>query len=65
MVIFGDFLKGTWKKVLYIAVPKNENLKMQESEIEDIKWYNFDEALKILTFENWKELLKKVIKDIK
>lgn len=51
--------------VLYIAVPKNENLKMQESEIEDIKWYNFDEALKILTFENWKELLKKVIKDIK
>lgn len=51
--------------VLYIAVPKNENLKMQESEIEDIKWYNFDEALKILTLENWKELLKKVIKDIK
>ena len=50
--------------VLYIAVPKNENLEMQESEIEDIKWCDFDEALDTLTFDNWKELFKKVIKDI-
>lgn len=50
--------------VLYIAIPKNKNLKIQESEIEDAKWCDFNEALNILTFDNWKEMFKKVIKDI-
>lgn len=50
--------------ILYIAIPKNENLKKQESEIEDIKWCDFNEALNTLTFKNLKELFKKVIKDI-
>ena len=50
--------------VLYIAIPKSENIRMQESEIEDIKWCDFEEALKTLTFDNSKELFKKVIKDI-
>lgn len=50
--------------VLYVAAPKNENIKMQESEIEDIKWCNFDEALNMLTFDNWKDLFKKVIENI-
>lgn len=51
--------------VLYIARPKSEEVIMQESEIENIKWCDFDEALNTLTFENWKEMFKKVIKDIK
>lgn len=50
--------------VLYVASPKNENIKKQESEIEDIKWCNYEEALKTLTFENSKEMFKKVIEDI-
>lgn len=50
--------------VLYIATPKSEEIIMQESEIENIKWCDFDEALNTLTFENWKEMFKKVIKDI-
>lgn len=50
--------------VLYIAVPKNNNLKIQESEIEDAKWFNFNEAIDTLTFDNWKDLLKKVINGI-
>lgn len=50
--------------VLYIARPKSEEVIMQESEIENIKWCDFDEALNTLTFENWKEMFKKVIKDI-
>lgn len=51
--------------VLYIAVPKNEKIHMQESEIEDIKWCSFDEALNILTFDNSKKLFRQVIEDIK
>ena len=51
--------------VLYLATPKSEEIIMQESEIENIKWCDFDEALNTLTFENWKEMFKKVIKDIK
>ena len=51
--------------VLYVASPKNENIIMQESEIENIKWCDFDEALDVLTFEDWKEMFKKVIKDLK
>lgn len=50
--------------VLYIASPKNENIKMQESEIEDVKWCDFDEALNMLTYDNLKEIFKKVINDI-
>lgn len=51
--------------VLYIATPKSEEIIMQESEIENIKWCDFEEALNTLTFENWKEMFKKVIEDIK
>ncbi len=51
--------------VLYIAMPKNEEIIMQESEIANIKWCDFDEALNTLTFENWKEMFKRVIEDIK
>ena len=50
--------------VLYIAKPINENIVMQESEIENIKWCDFDEALHTLTFDNWKEMFKIVIRDI-
>lgn len=51
--------------VLYIAMPKSEEIIMQESEIANIKWCDFDEALNTLTFENWREMFKKVIEDIK
>lgn len=50
--------------VLYIATPKSEEIVMQESEIENVKWCDFEEALKTLTFDNWKEMFKEVIKDI-
>jgi len=50
--------------VLYVARPKNEEIIMQESEIENVKWCNFDEALNTLTFDNWKEMFRKVIEDI-
>lgn len=50
--------------VLYIATPKTTEVVMQESEIENAKWCKFDEALDLLTFDNWKDVFKKAIKDI-
>ena len=49
--------------VFYIAKPINENIVMQENEIEHTKWCDFNEALNTLTFDNWKEMFKKVIQD--
>ena len=51
--------------VFYIATPKTENIELQESEIEDSKWCDFNEALNTLTFDNLKEVFKKVIDDMK
>ena len=50
--------------VLYIAKAKNDEIIMQENEIENIRWCSFEEALNILTFDNWKEMFKKVINDL-
>ena len=50
--------------VLYIAKAKNEEIVMQENEIENIRWCSFEEALNTLTFDNWKEMFKKVIDDL-
>ena len=50
--------------VLYIAKAKNDEIIMQENEIENIRWCSFEEALNILTFDNWKEMFKKVIDDL-
>ena len=51
--------------VFYLATPKTDNIELQESEIEDSKWCDFDEALNTLTFDNSKEVLQKVIEDLK
>lgn len=49
--------------VFYIAKPKNENIKMQESEIENIEWCDFEEAIELLTFDDWKQMLREAIND--
>lgn len=49
--------------MLYIAKPKNFDIKMQEEEIEDAKWCTYEEAIETLTFEDWKEMLRQVKKD--
>ena len=51
--------------VFYIAKPKNEYIKIQESEIGNIKWCSFEEAVELLTFEDWKQMLKNAIIDYK
>ena len=50
--------------ILYIAKAKNDEIIIQENEIENIRWCSFEEALNTLTFDNWKEMFKKVIEDL-
>ena len=47
--LYQEIQKGNWK---------------EESEIEKVKWCDFEEALETLTFDNSKEVFKKVINDL-
>ena len=49
--------------VLYAARPMAEHLTLQESEIENAKWCDPDEAVTLLTFEAWKDVLRQALKD--
>ena len=56
--------KGTYKQVvLFIAKKTSENEKYQESEIKSMKWMTFEDAIKTITYENTKELFKRVLKE--
>lgn len=50
--------------VLYLATPKSEKIIMQESEIQNIKWCHFDEALNLLSYDNLKEVFTTIIQDL-
>ena len=50
--------------VLYIAKPKSEKVVMQESEVEEVQWCDYETALKIISFDNLKDLFRKAIKEI-
>ena len=52
--------KGTLKEVvLFIAKKISGNEKYQESEIISMKWMNFEDAKKMITYDNLRELFKK------
>lgn len=50
--------------VLYVAEPISDKIVMQESEIDNVKWCSFDEALDLLTFDDWKKVLREVINEL-
>ena len=53
---------GVMKDVIYfVAKPIGGEIKKQEEEVKNIKWLTFDEAINTITYENTKELFKKVI----
>ena len=45
--------------VYFLAIPLNDNLKAQEGEILNCGWYNYDEVMEKLEFENIKEVFVK------
>lgn len=47
--------------VLFLAHPKNKNFIPQQEEIQDIKWLSINDALNLITFDNSKEALKKIL----
>lgn len=56
--------KGNYKEVIYyIAKRINGEAKRQESEVKALKWVPLKEAIDVLTYDNTRDLLKKVIKD--
>ena len=58
----GDKINKT--SVFFLATPKNQDIKRQETEIQEIKWCEYEEALKILGFDNLKDVFKKVIEEL-
>ena len=57
---------GNEKTVIFFIGKKLSGIETpQEGEVSEIKWVSFDEAINLLTHENSKDLLKKVLKDLK
>ena len=54
------------KEVVYFIAKKvGGEAEKQETEVTDIKWCSFDEAIETVTFDNLKNLLRNVFKEIK
>lgn len=55
--------KGKQKQSVYFLADKVGGiLKAQESEVMDIGWFGFEDALKMVSYDNDRELLKKAQK---
>ena len=50
--------------VFFLEKSKSDTLKKQDSEIANIGWFSYDEALEVLTYDTAKELLKKSYSDL-
>ena len=58
--------KGTLKQVVLFSASKiGGNEKYQESEIKSMKWMTYEDAVKMITYDNTRELFKKILKDEK
>lgn len=54
------------KEVIYfIAKNISNSCKPQHEEVQDIKWLDINNAIETITYDNSKELLRKVKKDLK
>ena len=63
--IYSPF-EGTIKEVIYfIAFPVNNEIIAQESEIKEILWCKYDEAINLITHKNTKNIIKKAYQYIK
>ncbi len=57
---------GVEKEVVFFVGKKLGGTEVpQEGELSDLCWATFDDALKILTFDNTRNLLKKILSDLK
>ena len=49
--------------VLFLARPKTLKIQKQYEEISSAKWFTISDALSTLTFKEWQDTFKKVIKE--
>ena len=60
-----ELLNGNMKEaVFFVAKPTSEDLKRQETEIATIEWVDFVDVDKKLSFENTREVFRKVLRDL-
>ncbi len=53
--------KGIFKQVvLFIARKIGGEESKQESEIKSMKWLNYEDAIKTITYDNTRELLQRI-----
>ena len=58
--------KNVMKEAVYfLATPISSKLKNQEGEIEFCDWYNYEDAMNLLEFDNIKEVFEKAYNFIK
>ena len=50
--------------VLFVAFPRSEDMELQSEEIEHARWCEFDEAIELLTYDDWKDVLRRVMDDL-
>ena len=57
--------EGIMKEVVFfVANSVSNNLKEQVEEVQEVKWFDFDDAINAITYDNSKELLRKVKFDL-
>jgi len=58
--------KNIMKEAVYfVAIPISYDLKNQEGEIDSCEWYNYEETMNLLEFDNIKEVFEKAYQFIK
>ena len=51
--------------VFFLAKNVSDNGEAQLKEVSEVKWFSFDEAIETITYNNSKEILLKLKKDLK
>ena len=58
--------EGIMKEVVYFLASNIDNdQKPQIEEVSEVKWFKFNDAIKMITFDNSKIILKQLKKDLK
>ena len=54
--------EGAIKDVVYfLATTNSDNIKAQQSEISEIKWFKYEDAISMITYEDGRKVLMKAI----
>lgn len=54
--------EGAIKDVIYfLATTNSDNIKAQQSEISEIKWFKYEDAISMITYEDDRKVLMKAI----